>query len=420
MSGVPISPLTARTPSGWSEVANRPEDERPAPDPYLLELVESEMGVTGTEALDAASSLAARIRYRQVAQLADQIVSSRTAERDQRLAAAQVVTARSFVEESDCPPLPLLGQLVSEGHNATVTAQFKAGKTELVLNACAALAEGGLFLGRFDTGRPRRTALLNFELTADDQRSRIRDLGMSAEALERLLVVNLRGTRLSLTTPTGRDWLVRVLSDHGAEVLIGDTFGAASAPSVESENDNAGVRRFLAALDEIKALACCASSIWTAHTGRKDHAEGSEHARGATVIDDWADVRLILTKDRNTGIRFISSEGRSDYDLPESALHYDRETRALWLTDGTVGVSRADRRQQAAAATVRKAVEDQPGLTATELRDVLSDSGIAGNGDKSAAITKARTMALIHIHRDGHKVRHFAGAPHPEGTPCPK
>ena len=98
-------------------------------------------------------------------------------------------------------------------------------------------------------------ALLNYELTSDDQRACIRALDLNTGDLARLLIVNLRGARLSITTPTGRDWLIACLADHGAQVVILDTYGAAAAPSVDNENDNGGARRFLATLDEIKARA---------------------------------------------------------------------------------------------------------------------------------------------------------------------
>ncbi len=407
-------------PARSSHEASRLADDhdQAGPTGRLVELVRREMGLEGPAALDAAVSLEAAIRRQQIRSLAAGVIADIGAAKDQRLGDAHVVTAAQLIREADRPAKPLLGELVAEGHNATVTAQFKAGKTDLVLNMAAALTEGGSFLGRFPTGKPRRVALLNYELSVDDQRTRLRDLGLSTDALARLLVVNLRGSRLCITSPVGRDWLVQQLSDHGTDVLIGDTFGAASAPSVESENDNAAVRRFLATVDEILAVARCGSSIWTAHTGRKDHIEGAEHARGATVLDDWADDRIILTKDRNSAVRFLASEGRSPYALPESPLAYDQRTRALWLPDGDVGISRSDARTAKAADTVTAIVTDHPAITTGDLRDALDDEGITNNAAKQAAITKARTRGLVHIHKEGRRVLHYAGPPHPENTTC--
>ena len=425
--GGAIAPLAARvrneaeaddgTGRGWKSVPNEPDDGA-ASSPDLIKIAQEELGLDGADALNAAVSLAERIRSRHLNRVADRILADCLASRDQRLDTVHVVTAAEFLAETEMPAVPLLGDLVACGHNVTVTAQYKAGKTELVLNAAAALVEGGKFLGRFDTTRPHRVCFLNFELTSDDFRARIRDMGLTAAALERLLVVNLRGVRLTLTTPAGRDWLIDRLAEHGAEVLVGDTYGAASSSCVESENDNAGARRFFATVDEIKAASGCASSIWTAHTGRKIHAEGAEHARGATVIDDWCDVRMVLSRDRESGVRFLSSEGRSRYSLPESALHYDQQSRALWLPEGSVGASRADRRQQAGARSVCDVVQAQPGITTSDLRDALAQTGIAGTTDKATAVTRARSMGLIHTHRVGHSVKHFLGADHPQGAPC--
>lgn len=378
-------------------------------------LVVAELGVDPQAAPGAVKALTTAIYQRALSQLAARTLADRTAARDQRLDAVHVATGTAFLAENDTPATPLLGDLAAEGHNITLTAQYKTGKSTLIANTVAPLLTGGKFLGRFPTGKARRVALLNFEMTVDDQRALLRDLNLAAAALDNLLVVNLRGSRLTLTTPAGRRWLVRQLQQHRTDVLIGDTFGAAIAPSVESENDNAAVRRFLLAVDEIKALAGCPSSIWTAHTGRQTHEEGAEHARGATVFDDWADVRLVLTKDRNQ-TRFLASEGRGAYNLPESALSYDPGTKGLWLAE--VGISRTDHQRASAADLAAKLVADRPGINTTHLRDALAASGITSNDLKNHAINGAKARTLIHTHRESHQVHHHPGPPHPDTTPC--
>ena len=365
--------------------------------------------------LAAAITLQVRLREARIAEVAQRRIAERTAVTDQRLDTIKVATGLEFLSQSDQPVLPLLGELVAEGHNATLTAAYKVGKTTMLAHASAALLTAGSFLGRFQIDRPRRVAWLNYEMTCGDQRALLRALNLPPDALTRLLVLGLRGSRLCLTTPAGRDRLVARLIEHRAEVLIIDTYGAAVAPSVESENDNAGVRRFLSAIDEIKELADCPSSLMSCHTGRNTNADGLDRARGATVLDDWADVRLLLTRDHQTEIRFLSSEGRSSYDLPESALQCHPATGGLLLPDGSVGTNRAAARANKAVEDVVRIVAKQAGLMTVQLRQALPGTN---NGAKGAAIAQAKKRGLIHDHRDGRSMRHYLGKSHPPTNAC--
>jgi hypothetical protein len=394
-----------------------PYDDGPTIDPELVGIVATEMGLNPAEAERVAMEVDDRRHRDHVGRIARRLLDDDQAAKDQNLDRARAVDAAAFVAESESPPVPLLGSLVAEGHNCTVTAQYKAGKTTLLESAAAALVTGRPFLGVFDTNRPRRVAFLNYELTESDLRARLRALDLERDDLGRLLVVNLRGVRLGLTTPSGRAWLIDHLAGHRADVLIVDTYGAASAPSVESENDNAGGRRFLTALDEIKLLAGCPSLLMSAHTGRVPQAEGEERARGATVLDDWADVRAVLTRDKAGG-RFLASDGRGAYRLPESRLHFDEARRRLTLNDDDLGLNRAAARADDVARTVLAIVTEQDGINASRLRDALVEEGVTNNGDKAAAINRAKDRDLIHTHKDGRTVRHYRGPNHLKGVPC--
>lgn len=355
-------------------------------------------------------------RRRLVRRIADDTEAARAMTLDR----AHVITGDQFVKERIAPAPPCLGGLVAEGHNAVLASQYKSGKSTVIENACRALAAAEPFLGIFTVRRPYRVALLNYEMTADDCRARIHALAMTDEDLERLLVLNLRGVGLSLTAPTGRAWIVEQLAKHQAEIAVIDTYGAASAPSVDSENDNASGRRFLMAWDAIKAEAGVHTSIITHHTGRAQQTEGEEHARGATVIDDWADVRLILTRERDTGHRFLSSEGRSSYSLPESRLLFQETDRRLTLPESSLGENRRQARDANNAQAAARIVADQPGILTTRLRDALTGAGITNNDHKNAAIQTAKKRGLIHTHSGGgNKVSHYSGSVHADSDPCP-
>lgn len=388
--------------------------------PEALALVEAELGLEGFEALEAGADLGYRVRSERVTVLARRVVREERLAREADLDGIDVVTAAELLRRERPPRVRVLGDVLLEGHNATVVARWKVGKSTLVDNVAAAVVAGDNWLGRFPVPRPMRVALLNYELVEEDMDARLRALGLDAEATERLLVLNLRGKRLPLTVALGRRWLASRLADHGAELVVLDPFGAAyRSAGGESENDNAEVRGFLLALDEIKAEAGCKTLVMPVHTGRAEAVEGDEQGRGATVLEDWPDVRMILTKDREE-IRYLRTEGRAPWQLHESRLSFDLGSRRLTLDAGDVGVSRREARKGEQARLVTDLVLKQPGMNTTELYGALTAAGVTNNEEKAAARAAAVSGRVVHTHK-GYRgaVLHFAGDEHLNGEVCP-
>ncbi len=387
-------------------------------DPAVLHAIGAEYGLVGPEAWAMADKVAGRIVAERANGMARRLVREEALVRDADLDAIRVVTAADLAEMPRSPRVAVFGELVAEGHNATVVARWKVGKSTFVDNAAAAAAMGGMFLGRFEVPAPMRVVLFNYELDPEDMADRIGALALTAAARERLAVVNLRGRRLPLTTPTGRERVAGWLRDHGAELWIVDPFGAAyAAAGGESENDNAEVRRFLIAIDEIKRLAGCATAIVPVHSGRGEAVEGDEQGRGATVLEDWPDVRIMLTKDRD-GRRFVRSEGRA-WDLFESPLGYEPEHRLLSLDAGQVGMNRAQVRRTGAAAALVSALELEPGATTRRVRAILHDAGVTNNEAKDDALSQAKAAGLVHVHPGkGVAQEHYPGPVHGVDSPC--
>lgn len=406
-------------------------DERPAKasrasvgdaegvDPAMLEYVNA-LGVTGPAAWRMATKLGDRVEYETVAAAARQYVRDRDAERTATLDAIEGGTALDLLALNRPALVPSLGYLVSEGHNVLIPAPKKVGKTTILENMSNAWTTGASFLGRFEVPTPQRVLYMNYELTPEDFDQRVRLMGLDDEAAKRLYVLNLRGHRVPLTTPTGRDWLVRVARDHHADVLIVDPFGAAyAAAGGQSENDNAEARRFLASLDEIKRLAGVRTLVMPHHTGRGEQVEGEERGRGATVLEDWADVILYLTKDR-AGVRYLRSEGRAT-DLPESRLEFDPATTRLYLGTGDVGVNRRLARRAEGARLAAQVVAETPGLKKGDLTDALGLAGLTNNDDKSAAIAAAIKDGYVHTHAGIRTaIHHYPGQAHGADEQCPR
>lgn len=309
-------------------------------------------------------------------------------------------TTLTLADELDMDDEPLrftIEELHPLGGNTLLAAQFKAGKTTLGLNLWRSLLDGDHFLGMFPVNRPEgRVAFWNYEVGRDMFRRWVRDVGVKHP--ERGAVANLRGFRLPIWTPQGEDWAVRWLAEREVSVLVVDPFARAFR-GAGSENDNDDVGMFLEALDVIKRRAGVADLFLNAHTGRQQHEEGAEHVRGATVLDDWPDVRWVMVKD-DANNRFFRADGR-DVFVPEQGLDYDAATRRLHLNGGT----RADLRLEKAVAKVHEAVANHPGINSTELRSKVSGTN---NKTQGEALREAISRGLVRVEKDGASHRHYA------------
>lgn len=282
-----------------------------------------------------------------------------------------------------------LADLHPEGSNVLLAAQYKAGKTTLALSIISALLDGEPFLGRFPVGDgPHRVAWLNCELTQLQAFEWLEARGI--RSTDPVFVMHLREHRLPVRARHVERWLVDWLVERKITYLIVDPF--AKVFDGASENDNTDVRRWLSALDEVKRKAGVSNLVLAVHTGRAEMAEGQEHARGATALDDWADVRWIMTEERDS--RFLAAHGR-DVAVDEFELGYDEAKRTYTAVDGNR--NRAKARLQARVNQVLEAVNAEPGITSSGLEDALSGS----KGRKTEAIKEARRQGLIDVQDEG-------------------
>jgi hypothetical protein len=266
----------------------------------------------------------------------DEELRRRTVRREaDEIEAAQLwrepVWLATLTEELALPDEPLrytVAAVLPEGGNVLLTAQYKTGKTTLMVHLAKALVDRCEFLGRFTVEESRRVAIWNYEVTPSMFRRWLRDAAiLNTDCVFHL---PLRGYSMPLTTRRGQDWAVAWLTECGATAWIVDP--AARAMVGLDENSNTDAAIFLDALDTIKERAGILDLILPTHTGRVEMAIGQERARGATRFDDWADVRWLLTKD-DQDIRYFRATGR-DVDVPEGGLSFDPLTRALTLKDG--------------------------------------------------------------------------------------
>lgn len=247
------------------------------------------------------------------------------------------------------------------GANVTLTAQYKAGKTTLINSLARSLADNTKFLNYFDKPDHKgRIVIFNYEVSENQYRRWMNDVAI--ENSDKVTLVHLRGKRMPLTVQKVEDLMVDILKDLDAQTWILDPFARAFT-GCGDENSNSDVGVFLDTLDVIKERAGVSNLVLPVHTGRAQE-NGVDRARGATRLDDWADVRWLLKK-TNEG-RFFSADGR-DVLEEEQMLSFDEATRSLTLG----GADSYTAKKKGNEELWIEVVTANPGLTTSDLSTIL-------------------------------------------------
>lgn len=271
---------------------------------------------------------------------------------------------RSLSEELTLPEIAtewVIRDIFPQGANISITAQYKAGKTTLVNSLAKSLADGSKFLDYFqEPVHPRRIVIFNYEVSENQYRRWMKDVAINHS--DHITLVHLRGERLPLISNRVQRLIISMLKDLDCQTWILDPFARAFVGSGD-ENSNSDVGVFLDTLDFIKKQANVDNLVLPMHTGRAQE-HGIDRARGATRLDDWADVRWLLSKTEEG--RFFAADGR-DVVLEQQALAFDEATRGLRLGGASAKVAKRLANEDQFVAMV----ELHPGKTTNELFELL-------------------------------------------------
>lgn len=293
------------------------------------------------------------------------------------------------------PPVQFaVDRIAAVGQNVTITGQYKAGKTLLGLNLIRSLIEGEPFLGEFkigsETGSSVKVGLWSLEMSMSDLDGYIDPLGITGDAAGRLAVMNGRGYGVNILTDVGRQWAVNWLKRMAVQTWVIDSHARLCRMAGVDENDNGQVLSLLHRLDEIKEQAGVNELFYLVHTGRGENGTadgGTARARGATVLDDWADARWVLT--RQGAVRFLSVEGRSVTDMDPRSIDFDSETGRMTLGTHDPISAKVD----GLVALVVSLVVDHPGeYNERALRNVVKERA---GGAGIERIRNARDEAIV-------------------------
>ncbi|HWB35959.1 MAG TPA: AAA family ATPase [Rugosimonospora sp.] len=274
-----------------------------------------------------------------------------------------------------------LDGLLGVGHNALLVAGRKTGKTTMVNNLVRSYADGTPFLSRFPVHQAdAAVAIFNYEVDERQYRRWLREAGIRNP--ERVFALHLRGQALPLKDPHVRRWVIRWLAERGVGLWIIDPYSRAYVGSLDNGNDETQVGAFLDNLDQIKAEAGVSELVMPVHTPKARAEVGEETAIGSQRLEAWGDSMWYLTRDLETGDRFLRAEGRDVY-LPEEQLRYNTADRSLSLAGN--GLDRESLRQHADVAALISYIRDHDGCTG---RDITSALGW-GNDRFARARTRA-------------------------------
>lgn len=288
------------------------------------------------------------------------------------------LSLRDFILETDEPVQWRIDGLHAVGHNTTLTASYKSGKSTLMINLLRSLADGCAFLGNPVIKPEGRTAYWNLEVADQQMRDWGRKVGITHG--ERIVVANLRGKRTNLWSDVACASVVEWLKRNEIECWIIDP-GARLLPgwpgSGNPENDNGVIGELCDRLDRIKEQAGVQDLWIPLHTGRS-----GGHSRGATRWDDWVDAIWKLKVQDIAGheARLFAATGR-DVDFAEVVLGYDKNTHREWAEESLESAQTTGE-----AKTVVQALRGGRMMNSTDLREVMV--GIATNR-KTEAIKAA-------------------------------
>ena len=260
----------------------------------------------------------------------------------------------------------IVDRLMKYGANVHLVAAAKTGKTNVAINLVRALADGGKFLGVFDTKPIKgRVCMMDFELDERQAQDWLKRIGIKNTS--KVEIYPLRGMPNPFRSPEAMRELEEVLKALEIEFLILDPFSSIYSGDA---NSNTEVKAFLKELDAFKLRSGVQHLVIAVHAGRNQG-----QTRGASTLDDHPDALWYLQKAEEK--RYFRAVGR-DIDVDEAEIVFDQNTGEISFLEFA---KKADP-LRAMMVRILRFVRANPGCSATTL-----ETGIRGGNTYK---TKAR------------------------------
>lgn len=204
----------------------------------------------------------------------------------------------------------LVEPILAKGRGHALYAPAKAGKSLLVLYVAACLATGRPIFDR-PAGDPRVVSYLDLEMTADDIRDRLLDMGFGPDVDMSRFHYHSMPSLSALDTASGGHEVEEMAMDLKAELVVVDTVGRAVAGDENEADTMQQFFRYTGGPLKARGIACTRVD----HAG-KDPAKGQ---RGSSAKNDDVDVVWHLTP-RDAGAFDLRATHRRMGWIPEE-LH---------------------------------------------------------------------------------------------------
>lgn len=205
----------------------------------------------------------------------------------------------------------IVDRLMKYGTNVHLVAAAKTGKTNMAINLVKALADGGKFLGEFDTKPIQgRICIMDFELDERQAQDWLRRMGI--ENTSKVEIYPLRGQANPFRSLEAMRELEETLKLLEIEFLILDPFSSIYSGDA---NSNSEVKAFLKEIDAFKVRSGVQHLVIAVHAGRNQG-----QTRGASTLDDHPDALWYLQTVNEQ--RYFRAVGR-DIDVEEAQIIFD-------------------------------------------------------------------------------------------------
>lgn len=184
----------------------------------------------------------------------------------------------------------LIEPVVPAGRQVAIFSPAKAGKSLLALDVAAAAATGRTILGGASV-EPVDVVYMDYEMTEEDLRERIEDLGYGPDSDLSRLHYYLLPLLPALNTPAGGQVFEAIVSRHCARLVVLDTMARVVQGEENSSDTYRDFYRFSGQM--LKATGCALLRL--DHAG-KDREQGQ---RGSSAKNDDVDVVFELTAKGN-------------------------------------------------------------------------------------------------------------------------
>lgn len=261
----------------------------------------------------------------------------------------------------------IVDRLMKYGTNVHLVAAAKTGKTNVAINLVKALADGGKFLGVFETKPIQgRICMMDFELDERQAQDWLRRIGIKNTS--KVEVYPLRGMPNPFRSLDAMRELEEVLRLLEIEFLILDPFSSIYSGDA---NSNTEVKAFLKEIDGFKLRSGVQHLVIAVHAGRNQG-----QTRGASTLDDHPDALWYLQKAEEK--RYFKAVGR-DIDVAESEIVFEPSTGEITFLEFS---KKADP-MRSMMVKILNYVQKHPGCNASDI-----ESGLRGGNTYKAKARK--------------------------------